>query len=84
MKITIGKFDPETRQVPVTFAEGDIKHKRQVNAVLKEDGSYDKAATKARVEEVAEGVAHKISLGVITASLAEPVEAPAAEAAASA
>lgn len=80
MKITIGKFDPASRQVPVTFTEGDIRHQRQVNAVLKADGGYDKAATKARVDEVAEGVAHKIRLGVITNPPPEPVEAPAPEA----
>ena len=72
MKTTIGKFDPESRQVPVTFTEGEIVHKRQVNAVLKEDGGYDAAATKLRVSEVAQGVAHKIGLGVITVPPAEP------------
>jgi len=63
---SIGKFDPDTRAVPVTFTSGEIVHKRRVNAVLKDDGSYDKAATKSRVEDVARGVAHKIALGVIT------------------
>ena len=62
----IGKFDPETRQVPVTFTSGEIVHKRQVNAVLNADGAYDAAATKQRVSEVADGVAHKIDLGIIT------------------
>ena len=64
--IKIGKFDPETRQVPVTFTSGEIVHKRQVNAVLNAEGAYDAAATKLRVSEVADGVAHKIDLGVIT------------------
>jgi hypothetical protein len=72
MKTTIGKFDPESRQVPVTFTEGKVIHKRQVNAILKEDGSYDAAATKLRVGEVAQGVAHKIGLGVITVPQPEP------------
>lgn len=62
----IGKFDPDTRSVPVTFTSGEIVHTRSVNAVLKDDGGYDKAATKARVDDVARGVAHKIELGVIT------------------
>ena len=75
----IGKFDPETRQVPVTFTSGEIVHKRNVNAVLKGDGGYDAAATKVRVSEVAQGVAHKIGLGVITLPPPEP-EAPADEA----
>lgn len=66
MDIRIGKLDADTRTVPVTFTSGDIKHERTVNAVLKDDGSYDKAGTKARVDEVAQGVEHKIKLGVIT------------------
>lgn len=66
MQIRIGKFDPDTRTVSVTFTSGGVKHDRAVNAVLKGDGSYDKAGTKARVDEVAQGVAHKIGLGVIT------------------
>lgn len=82
MKFTIGKLNAQTRQVPVTFTSGEIVHKRSVNAVLKEDGGYDAAATKLRVAEVAQGVAHKIGLGVITNPPAEP-EAPVAEAATS-
>ncbi|SNS20448.1 hypothetical protein SAMN06295912_102254 [Sphingomonas laterariae] len=65
MKITLGKFDPETRSVPATFKTGEIAHKRSINAVLKSDGSYDAAATRTRAEEVGRGVAAKISLGVI-------------------
>jgi len=73
----IGSFNADTRSVPVTFTAGDVEHKRDVNAVLKDDGTYDRAATKARVEEVARGVAHKIGLGVITVPQPEP-EVPAA------
>ena len=62
---SISKFDPVTRAVKVTFTSGEIVHKRSVNAVLKEDGSYNCAATKVRVAEVAQGVAHKIAAGVI-------------------
>lgn len=72
LKTKIGAFHADTRSVPVTFTSGDIVHKRDVNAVLKDDGSYDKAATRARVEEVAQGVAHKIAAGVITAPTPEP------------
>jgi hypothetical protein len=74
----IGAFEAETRSVPVTFTSGDIKHERRVNAVLKDDGSYDRAATKERVSEVALGVAQKIGLGVITVPPPEP-EMPAVE-----
>lgn len=72
LTIKIGAFNVDTRSVPVTFTKGGIVHKRDVNAVLKEDGSYDRAATKARVEEVAQGVAQKIDLGVITNPPPEP------------
>jgi hypothetical protein len=54
-----------------------IRHTREVNAVLDEGGACDKAATRARVEQVALGVAHKIALGVI----AEPAPEPAGPAA---
>lgn len=68
----IGAFDSTKRSVPVTFTSGDIIHKRDVNAVTKDDGAYDKTATKARVEEVAKGVAAKIDLGVIAVPAPEP------------
>lgn len=79
MQIKIGKFDAETRSVPVTFTSGTIVHERSVNAVTKADGSYDRAATKARVDEVAQGVAHKIKLGVITAPAPAPKPAQPSE-----
>lgn len=63
----IGRFDPATRTVPVTFTSGDIVHERDVNAVIDASGKYDRKATSARVEDVARGVAEKISIGVITA-----------------
>ena len=72
MKITIGRMDPNTRQVPVTFKEGDVEHKRHVNAVLKANGSYDAGATKVRVGEVAQGVAYKINLGLLSNPVPEP------------
>ncbi|PKP98001.1 MAG: hypothetical protein CVT74_12350 [Alphaproteobacteria bacterium HGW-Alphaproteobacteria-13] len=70
MQITIGKYDPASRSVPVTFVgegpAGDVTHSRRVNAVLTAAGKYDRKATAARVEEVARGVAAKIAAGVIT------------------
>ncbi|MBB5985316.1 hypothetical protein [Sphingobium lignivorans] len=65
IKHKIGAFNPETGTVPVTFTEGNIKHSRSVNAVLKAGGSYDRLATKARVDDVARGVSAKIAAGVI-------------------
>lgn len=63
MKTKIGAFDPQTRQVPVTFTAGAVKHERHVNAVVDTAGAYDKAATKERVAQVAQGVAVKIEAG---------------------
>lgn len=68
MRFRIGKFDADTHMVPVTFRDGDIVHRREVNAVLTDDGGYDRAATRARVQEVANGVANKIALGLITSA----------------
>lgn len=70
----IGAFNSETNTVPVTFTSGDIVHNRDVNAVLKATGSYDKSATAARVAEVARGVAAKIGLGVIKVVSLTPIE----------
>ena len=64
MKFTIGTFNSETGQVPVVFKHENITHKRDVNAVLT-DGKYDAAATRARVQEVANGVEHKIAAGAL-------------------
>lgn len=66
MKITIGAFDPAKATVAVTFRHKGVVHRRAVNACLTDEGTYDKAATAARVVEVASGVAHKIEAGVIT------------------
>ena len=74
----IGAFDSATKTVSVTFTAGEIVHTRDVNAVLKSSGAYDKAATAARVEQVANGVAAKIGLGVI--KVAPPVVEPEPEA----
>ncbi|MDR6144956.1 hypothetical protein QE363_000749 [Sphingomonas sp. SORGH_AS870] len=68
MKTTIGKYDPATRTVPVTFESGDIRHHRSVNACVTAGGDYDAEATGERVEEVARGVVAKIVCGVIVAT----------------
>lgn len=66
MKITIGTYDATTRAVAVTFEQGEIQHHRSVNACLDPEGSYDEAATEARIDDVARGVAQKILVGAIT------------------
>ena len=65
MKTAIGKYDPDTSSVAVTFRHAGVTHKRRVNACLDGAGAYDPAATKDRVAEVALGVEHKIALGLI-------------------
>ena len=65
MKITVGRLDRETGTVPVTFELDGLVHTRPVNAVLAEDGTHDREATLARVEDVGRGVAHKFALGVL-------------------
>lgn len=71
MKVTIGRFDAASSTVPVTFEDGGKTHTRNVNAVIGEDGKHDRAATVARVDEVAAGVAHKFALGLLGAEAAE-------------
>ena len=72
MITTIGKFDRTTGTVPVTFEQDGKVHVRAVNAVIDAEGRHDRAATLARVEEVAAGVAHKFALGLLgTASAQE-------------
>jgi hypothetical protein len=64
MKITISSFNPANGTVSVTFKDGEFVHTRTVNAVIDATNLYDKAATKARVEEVALGVIAKRARGV--------------------
>lgn len=64
MKIRIDRFNAVDRTVRAIFTDGDFRHVRPVNAVLKADGTHDAAATRARVEQVAAGVAAKRAAGV--------------------
>ncbi|MGV3511889.1 MAG: hypothetical protein ACO1OX_07775 [Novosphingobium sp.] len=66
METSIGKFNPATGTVPVLFTHEGVKHRRAVNACLDDHGNYDRAATRARVAEVALGVANKIAAGRLT------------------
>ena len=52
-------------QVKFTCADSGCVHERSVNVVFT-DGKYDEDLTLERLQEVANGVAHKISCGVIT------------------
>lgn len=74
MEVSIGRYDKATGTVTATFTEGEIVHKRRVNACLTASGSYDSKATAARVGEVALGVAAKIAAGAITAEEVPSIE----------
>jgi len=65
MKIIIGEYDPDTRQVSARFEQGAIVHTRTVNACHDATGGYDATATEARVADVGRGVAQKIAVGAI-------------------
>lgn len=55
-----------TRSISVTFTDGTITHKREVNVCFDSEGEYDPDATLLRIEEVARGVDNKIAVGVIS------------------
>ena len=75
MAVTYTYEAPEgdATEVEVTFTDGTITHTRSVNAVFV-DGVYDADATETRVGEVAAGVEHKITVGVISAPAEESEE----------
>jgi hypothetical protein len=76
MNLQIGTLDSATRTVPVTFTLGEIVHKRSVNAVIRNNGTHDRAATIERVNDVARGVAEKIRVGAITVPVAPASDEP--------
>ncbi|MFD1949901.1 hypothetical protein ACFSGX_03845 [Sphingomonas arantia] len=80
MKTTILERDNDTRKLKVRFEQDDVVHDRFVNGCYK-GNTFDKAATDARIADVARGVAYKIGVGVVTnvveQPMPEPLEAPA-------
>ncbi len=58
--------DEKSIEVTFTCDTPSFSHVRGVNAVFDSSDNYDADATEVRVSEVANGVKHKISLGVIT------------------
>ena len=69
LTIHVGVLDRSSRTVPVTFTSGEFVHERSVNAVMKNNGTHDRAATIERVNDVARGIADKIKVGAITSPL---------------
>ena len=68
---TISETLTGIRDIEVTFTEDsttpNTTHTRMVNVCFAVDGTtYDAAATDARIAEVGAGVAHKVSVGVIS------------------
>jgi hypothetical protein len=66
---TISETLTGIRDIEVTFTEDattpNTTHTRMVNVCFAADGAYDEAATDLRIAEVAAGVSHKVSVGVI-------------------
>lgn len=60
--------DAPCRDIMVKFTCDDsgCVHERSVNVCFDAEGNYDAEATLVRVGEVANGVANKIAVGVIT------------------
>lgn len=71
MEIAISRLNTSSRKVRATFTQGGLTHTREVNACIREDGTHDVDATRARIAEVAAGVAEKFALGLLST-----VEAP--------
>jgi len=53
-------------QVKFTCDDSGCVHERSVNVCFDAVGAYDSEATLVRVQEVANGVAHKIACGTIS------------------
>lgn len=66
MEYTIAPLKRSTGTVSVTFTHNGVTYTRPVNACIREDDTHDIDATRARVAEVALGVARKIEIGVIS------------------
>lgn len=64
---TIVETESGIRDVEVEFTSDspDITHVRYVNAVFDAEGNYDEPATEARCAEMAQGIKHKIDVGLI-------------------
>lgn len=58
----------DCRDIQVRFTCGDTgcAHERSVNVCFDDDGVYDAEATAVRIGEVANGVANKMTCGVIS------------------
>ena len=67
---TISETVTGIRDIEVTFTEDattpNTVHTRMVNVCFAADGTYDDAATDARIAEVGAGVAHKVAVGVVS------------------
>ncbi|MET3723447.1 hypothetical protein [Sphingomonas trueperi] len=68
MKTTINSVDAIAGTASVTFEHEGVTHTRDVNICRTAKSKYDSAATQARIDDVARGVAVKIAAGAITSS----------------
>lgn len=58
--------DKKAKIVEVKFSKDGKYFTRNVNSVFDENGKFDKAATHERIEQVKQGIAHKLAVGAIT------------------
>jgi len=53
-------------EVEFSSSEPSVTHTRFVNVVFDSEGNYDADATAERISAVAQGVQHKIEIGIIS------------------
>ena len=58
--------DNKAKTVEVKFIKNGKSFTRNVNSVYDENNKFDKAATDERIEQVKQGLVHKLAVGAIT------------------
>lgn len=58
--------DNKAKTVEVKFIKNGKSFTRNVNSVFDENNKFDKAATDERIEQVKQGLIHKLAVGAIT------------------
>lgn len=58
--------DKKAKIVEVKFSKYGKSFTRNINSVFDENGKFDKAATDERIEQVKQGLVHKLAVGAIT------------------
>jgi hypothetical protein len=69
MTTVIGTYNPVTKTVPVSFTYEGRSYKRNVQAILNSDQSYNAAATQAYVNQIVSGPAFSSDLQSLQATV---------------